>query len=110
MYKIVFFVPPEDAECVKMAMFSAGAGRIGAYDHCCWQVSGRGQFRPLAGSRPAKGELNRLEVLEELRIEMVCEDACLAAVLQALLRTHPYETPAFEYWAINPPLPPGELV
>ena len=40
---------------------------------------------------------------------MVCEEACLAAVLQALLRAHPYETPAYEYWAINPPLPSPAL-
>ena len=105
MYKIAFFVPPDSAERVKAAMFAAGAGRIGHYDHCCWQVSGGGQFRPLAGSRPARGEQDRLGSLEELKIEMVCADACLAAVLKALRRTHPYEEPAYEYWAINPPPP-----
>ncbi len=105
MYKIAFFVPLGSAEAVKTAMFAAGAGRLGRYDHCCWQVAGRGQFRPLAGSCPAIGVHGRLESLDEVKVEMVCDDHCLAAALQALRRAHPYEEPAYEYWAINPPLP-----
>ncbi len=52
MYKICFYVPESHLEKVKEALFATGAGRIGDYDHCCWQTRGTGQFRPLA-SRPA---------------------------------------------------------
>ena len=52
MYKLAFFVPPSHVEQVTRALFAAGAGRIGAYDSCSWQVPGQGQFRPLDGSQP----------------------------------------------------------
>ncbi len=101
MHKICFFVPVGREEPVKAAMFEAGAGRIGNYDRCCWQTLGQGQFRPLPGSHPAIGELQRLQTLPELKVEMICDDEHLEAAIQALLRTHPYETPAYEHWRIQ---------
>ena len=65
MYKLCFFVPEAAAETVKEAVFEVGAGRIGNYDKCCWQVKGTGQFRPLAGSSPHLGEHGRVEKVEE---------------------------------------------
>ena len=52
MYKVTFYAPPSHVERVKTAMFNAGAGRIGNYDCCAWQVLGVGQFRPLADAKP----------------------------------------------------------
>ena len=52
----MFYVPTANAETVKNAVFEAGGGRIGNYDRCCWQTTGTGQFRPLAGSQPFLGE------------------------------------------------------
>lgn len=101
MYKICFFVPMEHAEAVKSAMFDAGAGRIGRYDCCCWQVEGTGQFRPLPGSTPFIGTAGHLERVRELKIEMVCEDDRLPDSVAALRSAHPYETPAYEYWKIQ---------
>ncbi len=96
MYKICFYVPEEALETVKEAMFEAGGGRIGDYDSCCWQVKGRGQFRPLAGSNPALGEQNRLETLDEWKVELVCEDALIEAVISALKSAHPFEEVAYD--------------
>ena len=95
MYIISFYVPVEHAEFVKDAMFSAGAGRIGAYDRCCWQTLGQGQFRPLVGSKPFLGERGKIETVSELKVEMVCERECLNLVVAAMRQAHPYETPAF---------------
>jgi len=96
MLKLCFFVPEGHLEDVKLAVFTAGAGKIGQYDQCCWQVKGEGQFRPLAGSQPYLGKQNQLEVVEEYRVEMVLEAGCLSAVIQALRSAHPYEEPAYE--------------
>jgi len=96
MVKLVFFVPESHLETVKSAVFAAGAGRIGRYDHCCWQIQGEGQFRPLPGSNPALGEHFQLHQLMEYRVEMVCDDACIVAAVSALRAVHPYEMPAFE--------------
>jgi hypothetical protein len=76
--------------------FDAGAGRIGNYDSCCWQVAGEGQFRPLPGSDPAVGGVGQLERVDEYKVEMVCEEAVIAAAVAALKRAHPYEEPAYQ--------------
>lgn len=96
MLKLCFFVPESHLETVKTAVFCQGAGKIGQYDQCCWQVKGVGQFRPLAGSQPFLGKENQLETVEEYRVEMVLEKDCLKSVIQALRKSHPYEEPAYE--------------
>lgn len=101
MYKLVFFVPESHLESVKAAVFSAGAGAIGNYDQCCWQVLGQGQFRPLAGSKPYLGQANKLETVAEYRVEMVCADECIAQAVTALRTSHPYEEPAIDVWKLS---------
>lgn len=98
MYKLVFFVPDSHVETVKSAVFAAGAGRIGDYDYCSWQVLGQGQFRPLPGSDPFLGTTNQLELVSEYRVETVCADNCIHDVVAALRQSHPYEEPAFDVW------------
>jgi hypothetical protein len=96
MHKLTVYVPASHVEVVKDALFEAGAGRYRAYDRCCWQVLGTGQFRPLAGSRPFVGSQGRTEQVPEWRVEMLCSDDRVADVTAALRRTHPYEEPAFD--------------
>jgi len=95
MYNICVFVPVSHLESVKKAMFQAGGGHIGDYDCCSWQTLGQGQFRPLAGSQPFIGQQNQIEIVDEYRLEMVCEDDCMQAVVDVMKHKHPYETPAF---------------
>lgn len=96
MYKLTFYVPESHLEAVKAALFEAGAGRLGDYDRCAWQVKGQGQFRPLPGSDPYLGRQGEVEVVEEFRVEMICADEHLRAAVAALRASHPYETPAFD--------------
>ncbi|MEQ7917893.1 YqfO family protein [Xanthomonas sp. WHRI 1810A] len=100
MYKLAFFVPPSHVEQVKSAVFAAGAGRIGAYDCCAWQVLGHGQFRPLDGSQPFIGQAGKIEQLEEWKVEMVVADDLIHQAVAALKHSHPYETPAYEVWKL----------
>lgn len=100
MYKLCFFVPETHLETVKAAVFEAGAGRIGDYDQCCWQVKGEGQFRPLSGSQPFLGTQGALENVAEYRVEMVMEKSCAKTVLKALKESHPYEEPAYDVMAL----------
>ena len=96
MYKLTVFIPNEALEQVKTALFTAGAGKIGDYEQCCWQVKGIGQFMPLAGSQPHIGAQDKLETVDEWRVEMVVATARIKAVIEALKQTHPYETPAYD--------------
>ncbi|MBF8741266.1 YqfO family protein [Pseudomonas guariconensis] len=100
MYKLAFFVPPSHVDVVKAAVFAAGGGRIGDYDHCAWQTLGQGQFRPLDGSQPFLGQAGQVEQVQEWKVELVVADDLIAQVVAALKQSHPYETPAYEVWCL----------
>jgi hypothetical protein len=95
MMHISFYVPEDHAEKVKTAMFSAGGGQIGNYENCSFEYKGIGQFKPLKGSQPFLGHEGQIEKVSELKVEMVCEDFLIEAVVNALKKAHPYETPAY---------------
>lgn len=101
MYKLAFFVPVDHKEAVKNAIFATGAGRIGNYDCCSWEVLGTGQFRALQGSNPFIGQQGIVETVQEYRVELVCEDHLIAAAIAALRSAHPYEEPAFDVWKLE---------
>ncbi|NRB39726.1 MAG: NGG1p interacting factor NIF3 [Pseudomonadales bacterium] len=100
MYKLCFYVPVEQAEHVKAAVFATGAGTMGNYEACCWQVEGRGQFKPRSGAKPAIGAVDQLEIVEELKIELVCTDEQVKPAVVALIAAHPYEEPAYQIWPV----------
>ena len=96
LYKISFFVPDDHAEVVKLAMFQAGAGRIGHYEHCSFETSGIGQFKAMEGAKPYLGSVGELFKVNELKVEMVCEEKKLIGAIEAMKKNHPYETPAYD--------------
>ncbi len=96
MYKLCFFVPEDCKEKVKEAVFTAGGGRIGNYDQCCFETKGRGQFRALENANPTLGELNELSFVDEVKVELVVSDENISKVLRALKENHPYEEPAYD--------------
>ena len=101
MYKFCFFVPEPYLEETKHAVFTAGGGQIGDYDHCAWQTLGRGQFRPLAGSNPHLGQFGELEKVDEYKVELVCNDHLIREVVAALKHAHPFEEPAYEVYRLE---------
>ncbi len=100
MYQLVFYVPESHREVVKTALFAQGAGRIGDYDSCCWQVQGQGQFRPMEGSQPFIGKRGQLEKIAEWKVEMVCEDHLIKAVVKTLKAVHPFEEVAYRVYRL----------
>lgn len=95
-FKLIFYVPKSDLDSVKSAIFETGAGRIGNYSHCSWEVLGFGQFRPLQGANPSIGMVNKVEKVEEYRVEVLCTEKVIHKAIKALRKSHPYEEPAFE--------------
>jgi hypothetical protein len=100
MFKLIYYVPESYLETTKLAIFEAGAGGIGNYEHCAWQVLGTGQFKPVKGAKPFIGELDTLEQIPEWRVETIVPEEKAKAVAQALKSSHPYEEPAFEFLQI----------
>jgi len=94
--KLVGFVPRDDLAVVRAAVFAAGAGVIGEYEHCSWSVEGRGTFLGREGTSPAVGEPGRDEEVDEVRFEAVFPRQLRRAVVEAYVSAHPYEEPAFD--------------
>ena len=97
MLKLTVYIPETHLEVVKAALFEAGAGRYAAYAECCWQILGTGQFRPLKDSKPFVGCLDQVAKVPEYRVEMICREELVTAVIVALRKTHPYQEPAFDF-------------
>jgi dinuclear metal center YbgI/SA1388 family protein len=95
-YKLVVFVPVASLHLVAEAVFAAGAGAIGNYSNCGFYSEGTGTFRPLAGAKPAIGKRGRTEKVQEVRFEAIVPAEKLAAVVDAMKKAHPYETPAYD--------------
>ena len=96
--KLAVFVPPEHRATVTTALFAAGAGEIGEYDHCAYWTEGTGQFRPSAQADPFIGSRGTISEVAESRVEVVLPRRRRASVVAALRRAHPYEEPAFDVW------------
>ncbi|NLX67546.1 MAG: Nif3-like dinuclear metal center hexameric protein, partial [Bacteroidales bacterium] len=100
LLKFVTTVPLQYAESVRNALFNAGAGHIGNYDSCSYNLSGEGTFRAKEGANPHIGEIDRLHFEPEVRIETVIPVMKREEVLRALLAVHPYEEPVFDLYPI----------
>lgn len=105
MYKLIVFIPDEAKERVKHALFSVGAGSLGAYSHCSWECLGTGQFLPNESANPHLGEVGVIERVAEWRVEMLVPDVLLNSVTDALYASHPYEEPAFDLIRVEEPVP-----
>ena len=96
------YVPSTHVEVLKEALFAAGAGQLGAYDCCCFAIAGQGQFRPLPAAHPFIGTAGGgVEQVAETKLELLCPREKMPAILAALRKAHPYETPAFQYWPVE---------
>jgi len=98
--KIVVFVPESHADIVRKAVGDVGAGKIGNYSHCSFSSKGRGRFLPLEGAKPTIGSVGNFEVVDEERIEFVCDKSDLEKVITAMKEAHPYEEVAFDVYPL----------
>lgn len=101
MYKVVVYVPVENADMLRKAIGDAGGGKIGAYSHCSFSSRGTGRFTPMRDANPAIGKIGEPQEVEEERIEFVCETHCIDEVIIAIRKAHPYEEPAIEVWKVE---------
>ncbi len=99
--KLVVFCPVKDAAKVRQAIFDAGAGVIGDYDQCSFNVEGTGTFRASDAANPYVGEKNELHHEEEVRIETIYPTHIESQLLRAMMAAHPYEEVAYDSYPLN---------
>ncbi len=99
--KLAVYVPHDHAEQVREAITAAGAGAIGRYTCCTFNVVGQGTFLPQADTHPFIGIPGRMERVDEVRIETILPAALERKVLRAMLRAHPYEEVAYDLYPLK---------
>ncbi|MCL6219757.1 Nif3-like dinuclear metal center hexameric protein [Zunongwangia pacifica] len=99
--KLLTFVPKNDAEKVRKAIFDAGGGSIGNYDHCSFNVNGQGSFKGNESSNPVIGERGNLHYEEETQIGITFPSHLEGKILNALFTSHPYEEVAYEITSLE---------
>jgi dinuclear metal center YbgI/SA1388 family protein len=99
--KLVTFVPEQHLVHVRQALWDAGAGVIGNYRQCSFNLHGTGTFFGSPATNPAVGQPGQLEEVEEVRVEIVCVTKLLDRALAALRIAHPYEEPAVDVFPIK---------
>lgn len=102
MYKIVTMAPEQSVGNLINAMAQAGAGTIGAYTHCAYITHGTGNWYSGEGSHPTLGEVGKMSQESEEKIEMLVPDDKVDTVVQAIYKTHPYETPEIDIYQLVP--------
>ncbi len=95
-YKLVVYVPLDYEMEVRAAVFAAGAGHRGAYDHCSFNSRGTGTFRGSPGTQPFIGTPGKLETTEEVRLETILPASLSNKIVSRMLKAHPYEEVAYD--------------
>lgn len=99
--KLVTFCPNDKAAEVRDALFKAGAGKIGNYDECSYNLEGLGTFRAGKGTNPFVGEQNIQHQEPETRIETIFPAQLQSGILKALFASHPYEEVAYDIYPLE---------
>jgi len=99
--KLVIFVPHDNASGVRETIFNAGAGVIGKYDMCSFNITGEGSFRGGDDSSPYVGKKGVIHFEQEVRIETIFPKYLEKKIVKALLESHPYEEVAYDLYPLD---------
>ena len=96
LMKLCSFVPLAQADELRTALFEAGAGHIGRYSDCSFNVEGTGTFKGGAGTNPFAGNPGELHREKEVKLEVIFPAHLQSRLVAALLKSHPYEEVAYD--------------
>ena len=99
--KLVTYTVPENADKIREALFEAGAGTIGNYDHCSFNSEGFSTYKGNEDSNPVVGERGKLTIGNEIKVEVTFKKHQQEAILNALFTSHIYEEVAYEIYTLE---------
>ena len=99
--KLTTYVPHNNAEEVRLALFKAGAGTIGNYYNCSYNTEGVGTYQGNENSNPTIGEKGILHSENETFISVIFEKHKEKNILDALFKAHIYEEVAYDIVPID---------
>jgi len=98
--KIIVFTPLTHCKIVRKTIGDAGGGIIGNYSHCSFSSRGIGRFKPNDKAKPHTGKTNKIEEVEEEKIEFICPKEKAKEIIKAIREVHPYEEVAFDIYQL----------
>ncbi|QAA80283.1 Nif3-like dinuclear metal center hexameric protein [Aequorivita sp. H23M31] len=101
--KLITFIPKNMVEKVRNAIFEAGGGRIGNYENCSFNIDGKGSFKGNESSNPVIGKRGETHFEEEVQLGITFERHLQKDIIDALLKSHPYEEVAYEITTLENP-------
>lgn len=101
LIKFVTFVPTEYAQKVRQSILEAGAGFIGNYDSCSFNVEGKGTFRAFENANPFVGKIGEIHTENEIRIETIVPSFLINNVIEAMLLAHPYDEATYDIYPLK---------
>lgn len=99
--KLITFSPQKNVEEVRNALFKAGAGAIGKYDECSFNLEGKGTFKANEGSDPFVGKIGERHTENETRIEVIFPSFLQSQIVNTLKEAHPYEEVAYDIYSLD---------
>ena len=102
-FKVVTFVPSDCLELVTQSLFQNGAGFIGQYSSCSFQIEGIGTFLPQEGAQPFLGKVGNFEKAKEIRVEVnLSNPKLINQLVTAVKKIHPYQNPVIDIYPLHP--------
>lgn len=92
--KIEITMPSDCVDNIRETLCNSGAGIIGNYSCCSITYKCIGTFKPNEKANPYIGKANKLEYVDEVKLEVVCMIDIVKDVISKLKEVHPYEEPA----------------
>jgi len=99
--QLVTYAPIAEAEKIRTVLFEAGAGKIGNYEECSFNVEGIGTFKPIEGADPYIGKIGKRQEEPEERISVIFPTHLENKILAKLMAHHPYEEVAYEIFQLE---------
>ena len=96
-YKVQTYIPEENLESFKNNLADSGLAKEGNYEYCFFESKGTGQFKPVGEANPHIGEINRIEYVNEVKLEFMIRKDQLSIAESAIINYHPYETPVYDF-------------
>lgn len=94
--KLTTYVPVAEAETLRTALFNAGAGQIGNYKNCSFNVNGIGTYNATEKANPVIGVIGQNHSEVETQLNVTYAKHVEKSVLKALFETHSYDEVAYE--------------
>ncbi len=94
--KLTTYVPKNEAEQLRTALFNSGAGSIGDYTNCSFNIEGYGTFNGSENSNPTKGKKGHTHTEAETKITITYAKHLESKVIKTLFDSHSYEEVAYE--------------